>query len=104
MDNIGNNFLNTKQKKISDEKISNKVENDFLIDLKNKLNKLGVKNNIPEIKDINKDKAINSKEINIKKSSSLPSDEFSEFTFILVKNFEAKKINEEAARQKIIFI
>ena len=44
LDNIGNNFLNTKQKKISDdEKISDKVENDFLIDLKNKLIKLGVK-------------------------------------------------------------
>ena len=37
-------------------------------------------------------------------NTPISSDDFSEFTFILVKSFEAKKINEELARQKIIII
>ena len=40
----------------------------------------------------------------LEKNSLISNDEFSEFTFILIKNFEAKKINEELARQKIIII
>ena len=63
---------------------------------------------------INSDKESNSKLINISqedkidtnvdKNSIISNEEFSNFTFILTKNFEAKKINEELARQKIIII
>ena len=56
-------------------------------------------------------KGVNNKLIKENINKSLPenntpisSDEFSELTFILVKSFEAKKINEELARQKIIII
>ena len=38
------------------------------------------------------------------KKLPITNDEFSEFTFILLKNLEAKKINEELARQKIIIV
>ena len=41
---------------------------------------------------------------NGKNENILSNDEFSEFTYILIKNFECKKINEEIARQKIIII
>ena len=39
-----------------------------------------------------------------KNSEALTNEEFTEFTYILIKNFESKKINEETARQKIIMI
>ena len=39
-----------------------------------------------------------------KNENILSNDEFSEFTYILIKNFECKKINEETARQKIIIL
>ena len=37
-------------------------------------------------------------------ADSLSNEEFTEFTYILIKNFEAKKMGEEVARQKIIMI
>ena len=37
-------------------------------------------------------------------NNALTNEEFTEFTYILIKNFEAKKISEETARQKIIMI
>jgi hypothetical protein len=37
-----------------------------------------------------------------KKEGILTTEDFSEFTYILIKNFECKKISEEIARQKII--
>ena len=36
--------------------------------------------------------------------NDITNDEFTEFTYILIKNFESKKIAEETARQKIIMI
>ena len=36
--------------------------------------------------------------------NDITNDEFTEFTYILIKNFESKKIGEETARQKIIMI
>ena len=39
-----------------------------------------------------------------KNSNGLTNEEFTEFTYILIKNFESKKISEETARQKIIMI
>ena len=36
--------------------------------------------------------------------NALSNEEFTEFTYILIKNFESKKISEETARQKIIMI
>ena len=46
----------------------------------------------------------NEKDIFSLKDDILSNDEFSEFTYILIKNLECKKINEEIARQKIIII
>ena len=37
-------------------------------------------------------------------NNTLTNEEFTEFTYILIKNFESKKIGEETARQKIIMI
>ena len=37
-------------------------------------------------------------------NNALTNEEFTEFTYILIKNFESKKISEETARQKIIMI
>ena len=39
-----------------------------------------------------------------KNPNALSNEEFTEFTYILIKNFESKKISEETARQKIIMI
>ena len=39
-----------------------------------------------------------------KNTNALTNEEFTEFTYILIKNFESKKIGEETARQKIIMI
>ena len=39
-----------------------------------------------------------------KNANVLTNEEFTEFTYILIKNFESKKIGEETARQKIIMI
>ena len=39
-----------------------------------------------------------------KNANALTNEEFTEFTYILIKNFESKKISEETARQKIIMI
>ena len=39
-----------------------------------------------------------------KNNNGLSNEEFTEFTYILIKNFESKKISEETARQKIIMI
>ena len=39
-----------------------------------------------------------------KNKDTLTNEEFTEFTYILIKNFESKKIGEETARQKIIMI
>ena len=39
-----------------------------------------------------------------KNNNGLTNEEFTEFTYILIKNFESKKISEETARQKIIMI
>ena len=52
----------------------------------------------------NKPSNISIKEKNEDKNSIIENEEFSDFTFILTKNFEAKKINEDLARQKIIII
>ena len=53
-----------------------------------------------------KDKLINDIKLPIenKNGEALTNEEFTEFTYVLIKNFESKKINEETARQKIIMI
>ena len=48
----------------------------------------------------NNNKVVNNNSSN----STLTNEEFTEFTYILIKNFESKKISEETARQKIIII
>ena len=65
--------------------------------------------NIPKQKDNltnpdNNNNNISIKEKNEDKNTIILNDEFNDFTFILTKNFEAKKINEDLARQKIIII
>ena len=56
--------------------------------------------------DLMKDKLINDIKLPIenKNGEALTNEEFTEFTYVLIKNFESKKINEETARQKIIMI
>ena len=66
-----------------------KINNKNIEDNKNiieKSNKIGIDNN------------------NNNNKNNLTNEEFTEFTYILIKNFESKKINEETARQKIIMI
>ena len=95
LDNLNNNPLEEKEKKEENSKI-NPLSQD--INDKNKNNNNEINNN--------RFNNISIKEKNENENKKLPisNDEFSEFTFILVKNLEAKKISEEAARQKIIII
>ena len=69
---------------------------------------LNKKENEKENKDDNennpKDKKEDKKEENKNNNNILTNEEFTEFTYILIKNFESKKISEETARQKIIMI
>ena len=44
----------------------------------------------------------NKNEEDINKNEFLSNEDFTEFTYILIKNFESKKITEEIARQKIM--
>ena len=93
---------------------NNKIKEESKQEKENSKNDLDLK--IPDINNKNKNNEIinnnsnNTKFSNIsikdKPEKKLPitNDEFSEFTFILVKNLEAKKINEELARQKIIIV
>ena len=85
-----------------EEKEENNSENDVnnngiisdekeLIPIENKESQNQNNNNI-EIEPLSKQKSEN----------ILSNEEFSELTYILIKNFECKKINEEMARQKII--
>ena len=62
-------------------------------------------NNLPKINNLVKEKSDNNKLLSENKNdNSLSNEEFTEFTYILIKNFESKKISEETARQKIIMI
>ena len=65
-------------------------------------------NNLPINNNLVKEKSEDNKFLpDIKKNNnnnSLSNEEFTEFTYILIKNFESKKISEETARQKIIMI
>ena len=62
-------------------------------------------NNLPKINNLVKEKSDNNKILSENKNdNSLSNEEFTEFTYILIKNFESKKISEETARQKIIMI
>ena len=63
------------------------------------------KNNLPNINNLVKEKSDDNKLLpENKNDNSLSNEEFTEFTYILIKNFESKKISEETARQKIIMI
>ena len=102
--NLNSDNLN---KEIKDENNTAKEEstpqkeigkNDLQIKNNNKSNEIFNNNNNTKFSNISiKDKSET-------KKLPITNDEFSEFTFILVKNLEAKKINEEAARQKIIIV
>ena len=46
----------------------------------------------------------NTDETNIQNQKLFTEEEFSEFTFVLVKNLEVKKITKEIAKEKIILI
>ena len=113
---INNNTNNNKDnnKDIIND-INKEINDNNIIKEESKQEKETAKNDlqIPDIKNKNKNNEIinnNTKFSNIsikdKPEKKLPitNDEFSEFTFILVKNLEAKKINEELARQKIIIV
>ena len=54
--------------------------------------------------DMKNDIIINDNNITGEKGDTLSNEDFTEFTYILIKNFESKKIGEETARQKIIMI
>ena len=68
-------------------------------------NNINNKENIDKKATEDKSNENNKKTINNNSSNStLTNEEFTEFTYILIKNFESKKISEETARQKIIII
>jgi len=97
---INNNDINLDANENEEEKKENNSENDInnngIISDEKQL--IPVENKLPNLqKDNNKANITVSK-----KDDVLSNEEFSEFTYILIKNFECKKINEEAARQKII--
>ena len=62
-------------------------------------------NKLPSPNDLLKEK-LDEKKLLLenKNGNALTNEEFTEFTYILIKNFESKKISEETARQKIIMI
>ena len=117
---INNNSNNNANNKDIINDINKEINNKKIIKEESKQEKETSKNDldlkIPDINNKNKNNEIinnnsnNTKFSNIsikdKPEKKLPitNDEFSEFTFILVKNLEAKKINEELARQKIIIV
>ena len=61
-------------------------------------------NNIDTNNDVNINTNENNNTNNINNQKLLTEEEFSEFTFVLVKNLEAKKITAEIAKEKIILI
>ena len=61
-------------------------------------------NNIDTNNDVNINTNENNNTNNINNKKLLTEEEFSEFTFVLVKNLEAKKITAEIAKEKIILI
>ena len=101
---------------INDDNQEDKSEKEKIVtkESKNDKNNTEINNtqkseNIPKQKDNltnpdNNNNNISIKEKNEDKNSIILNDEFNDFTFILTKNFEAKKINEDLARQKIIII
>ena len=101
---------------INDDNQEDKSEKEKIVTKESKDNKNNTEinntqksENIPKQKDNltnpdNNNNNISIKEKNEDKNSIILNDEFNDFTFILTKNFEAKKINEDLARQKIIII
>ena len=66
---------------------------------------INIKENTNKKETEDKSNENNNKVVNNNSSNStLTNEEFTEFTYILIKNFESKKISEETARQKIIII
>ena len=61
-------------------------------------------NNIDTNNDINTNTNENNNSNNINNQKLFTEEEFSEFTFVLVKNLEAKKITADIAKEKIILI
>ena len=101
---------------INDDNQEDKSEKEKIVTKESKDNKNNTEinntqksENIPKQKDNltnpdNNNNNISIKEKNEDKNTIILNDEFNDFTFILTKNFEAKKINEDLARQKIIII
>ena len=101
---------------INDDNQEDKSEKEKIVTKESKDNKNNTEinntqksENIPKQKDNltnpdNNNNNISIKEKNEDKNCIILNDEFNDFTFILTKNFEAKKINEDLARQKIIII
>ena len=114
INNDNNKSKNNEEQNINDEKFNeiekNNNENNINNEEKKENNLLEKSNNeLNTPQDINKDlknhliKENNNNKLS-EKNSLISNEDFSEFTFILAKSFEAKKINEELARQKIIII
>ena len=97
--NINKESNNNEISNFSENKINNEIKEE-----KGDKNNIKEENNKDQKNDKEKNMIITPSDLNIKRTNSLNSDEFSEFTFILVKNLEAKKINEDLARQKIIIV
>ena len=85
---------NKKEKEKEENNSENDINNNGIISDEKQL--IPIENKTPDQE--TKDKE-NEKDNN---ENILSNDEFSEFTYILIKNFECKKLNEEMARQKII--
>ena len=99
-----NNNISDKEKNNAENKINNQEEEKKSEKEISKLSEINAKNKSNELD--NSNTKFSNISIKDKKEQKVPitDDEFSEFIFILLKNLEAKKINEEAARQKIIII
>ena len=110
--NINSN--NDRNKKIEEQNTDVLLDNKVVLketitnDEKKASNKPSTNNmeeNKQSIQDLNDPKKEDEKEKDKPNSqNSLTNEEFTEFTYILIKNFESKKIGEETARQKIIMI
>ena len=99
-----NNPLNDNNDIIKEEENKEKEDSQFNPNNQEQNNNINNRNQNNELNKNSKFNNISIKDKTDTKKLPISNDDFSELTFILVKNLEAKKMNEEAARQKIIIV
>ena len=103
--NVINEQINKNSPENNDEEIritNNNEEEDEKITNNNNGIVISSNANNNKIEELNK--MTNTDETNIQNQKLFTEEEFSEFTFVLVKNLEVKKITTEIAKEKIILI